>query len=435
MLMLREHHLPMRARNEGLERGVDVWHYIAILRRRIYFLVIPFVLVFAGGFAVAMLMPAIYVAEGKLLVESQQIPTELVRPTITATAKERIQVIEQRVMTRDNLLAIADKYQLFPGKRQNLSATQLLDLMRQRTRLTPFELDQRRRSDALTIALTIAFEYEQADIAMRVANELVTLILNEDARNRTSRAHETTSFLAREVKKLEGELGTIEAQIAEFRTKHNRETVADKTTMQLALLKAEFQEKATLYTDAHPEMVRLKRQMAVLEKIAAQTTQFESGLEALVGQRAAIQKNLEGATQRASQARLGESLERAQFSERLEVLEQAVLPQKPTKPNRPKLLGAAFALALLAGFGAVAAMEIFNRTIWTTRDLYAVADAFLVVPIPYIATKKELVQRRAAAVVSTSTFAGVVFIGILSTHFLVRPLDQLWNSFLARLLG
>ena len=204
MLMLREHHLPMRARNEGLERGVDVWHYMAILRRRIYFLVIPFVLVFAGGFAVAMLMPAIYVAEGKLLVESQQIPTELVRPTITATAKERIQVIEQRVMTRDNLLAIADKYQVFPGKRQNLSATQLLDLMRQRTRLTPFELDQRRRNDALTIALTVAFEYEQADIAMRVANELVTLILNEDARNRTSRAHETTSFLAREVKKLEG---------------------------------------------------------------------------------------------------------------------------------------------------------------------------------------------------------------------------------------
>jgi uncharacterized protein involved in exopolysaccharide biosynthesis len=435
MLMLREHNLPMRARNEGLERGVDVWHYIAILRRRIYFLVIPFVLVFAGGFAMAMLMPAIYVAEGKLLVESQQIPTELVRPTITATAKERIQVIEQRVMTRDNLLAIADRYQLFPGKRQNLSATQLLDLMRQRTRLTPFELDQRRRSDALTIALTVAFEYEQADVAMRVANELVTLILNEDARNRTSRAHETTSFLAREVKKLEGELGTIEAQIADFRTKNNRETVADKTTMQLALLKAEFQEKATLYTDAHPEMVRLKRQMAVLEKIAAQTTQFESGLEALVGQRAAIQKNLEGATQRAAQARLGESLERAQFSERLEVLEQAVLPQKPTKPNRPKLLGVALALALLAGFGAVAAMEIFNRTIWTTRDLYAVADAFLVVPIPYIATKKELIQRRVRAALSTGTFAGVLFVGVLSTHFLVRPLDQLWSSFLVRLLG
>ena len=208
--MLRERHLPMRARHEGLERGVDAWHYIAILRRRIYFLVIPFLLVFVGGFAVAMLMPAIYVAEGKLLVESQQIPTELVRPTITASAKERIQVIEQRVMTRDNLLGIADKYQIFPGKRQNLSATQLLDLMRQRTRLMPFELDQvRRRSDSLTIALTVAFEYEQAEIAMRVANELVTLILNEDARNRTSRAQETTNFLAREVKKLESELGAI----------------------------------------------------------------------------------------------------------------------------------------------------------------------------------------------------------------------------------
>src|SRR3990172_8296889 len=90
--MVREPQLAMQARHEELERGLDVWHYIAILRRRIYFLVVPFVVVFAGGVAVAMLLPPLYIAEGKLLVESQQIPTELVRPTITASAKERIQV-------------------------------------------------------------------------------------------------------------------------------------------------------------------------------------------------------------------------------------------------------------------------------------------------------------------------------------------------------
>ena len=72
-----------------------------------------------------MLLPAVYVAEGKLLVELQQIPTELVRSTITASAKQRIQVIEQRIMTRENLLALADKYQMFAGRRQAMSGTEI----------------------------------------------------------------------------------------------------------------------------------------------------------------------------------------------------------------------------------------------------------------------------------------------------------------------
>ena len=64
-----------------------------------------------------MLWPPTYLSEGKILVQSQQIPTELVRPTVTNAAQERIQVIEQRTMTRENLLAIIDKFQLFPDKR------------------------------------------------------------------------------------------------------------------------------------------------------------------------------------------------------------------------------------------------------------------------------------------------------------------------------
>jgi uncharacterized protein involved in exopolysaccharide biosynthesis len=412
-----------------------VWHYIAILRRRIHFLLVPFFVVLVGGFVVVMALPPLYVAEGRLLVESQQIPTDLVRPTITASAKERIQVIEQRVMTRENMLAIVEKYQMFASKRQSLSGTQLLDLMRQRTRLTPFELDQARRRSDLTIALTVAFEYEDPEIARRVANDLLTLILNEDARNRTSRAQETTKFLSKEVKKLEDELGATEAQIAELKKRYSRDALSEKTSVQLALLKADFQEKATLYADAHPEMIRLKRQIAVLEKIAGQTAQYESGLETLQNQRAAIQKNLESAAQKASAARLGESLERAQFSERLEVLEQAVLPQKPTKPNRPKLLALALVLAGIAGLGAVVGAEVLDKTIRTTRDLYGVADAYLVVAIPYIATKKELFQRKLRTAFAAGTFTAIVVAGVVATHVLLRPLDQLWSSFLTRLLG
>lgn len=425
----------MRELLDDKNRTLELGEYLSVVRRRFWFLVIPFLLVAGVGSAVAMLLPPIYVAEGRLLVESQQIPSELVRPTITASAKERIQIIEQRVMTRENLLAIADKYQMFLKKRESLSRTQLVDLMRERASLRPYELDGPRRRESLTVALTVRFEYEQPDVAMRVANDLLTLILNEDARSRTSRAQEATNFLEREVKKLESELVAVDKQILEFSKRAVRDPAAEKTAAGVALLRAEYQEKASLYTDAHPEMIRLKRQLAALEKLAQQATDYDNGLENLKNQRATIQKNLESAAQKAGVARTGENLERAQFSERLEVLEQAVLPQKPTKPNRPKMLALSLLLAVGAGVGCVMMLEMFSTTIWSARDLRGLVDSYAIVAVPYITTRKEILQRRLRAVVATGTVAALLLAGLLGTHLLIRPLDDLWATLVVRLTG
>ncbi len=416
------------------EPGLDVWHYLSILKRRAAFFLVPLFLVFAVGFAIAMTMKPVFLAEARILVESQQIPTELVRPTVTASAKERIEVIEQRVMTRDHLLGLVEKYRLFPDRRQSLSGTQLLDVMRQSTKLQPFELDKTRRRDGL-IALTVAFEYEQPEIAMRVANELVTLILNEDARNRSSRAQETTNFLAREVKKLESDLGAVEAQISDLKRRYNAEPISDKAVGQLAELRADLQEKLAVFSASHPDIVRLKRQVAALEKMVAQMAERENGLETLQNQRASIQKSLESASQKAAAGRLGESLERSQFSERLEVLEQAIVPQKPFKPNRPKLLALAFALAAAAGIACVIAAEMLDTTLRGTRDLARVCDPYLVVALPYLSTRKEALARRVKAIFASGTVATAAVAGLVGVHLFLRPLDQLWLAFMARLLG
>jgi hypothetical protein len=173
----------------------------------------------------------------------------------------------------------------------------------------------------------------------------------------------------------------------------------------------------------------------VLEKVTATSAQVENGLDALLAQRASIQKNLEGATQKYSTARVGESLERAQFSERLEVLEQAILPQKPSKPNRPKLLALVLAVATLAGMGVVVAVEVLDDTIRGTRDLFGAVDAYLVAAIPYISTRKEVLQKRTRALFAAGTLVAISLGGLAATHTLVRPLDELWTLFMGRLLG
>src|SRR6202008_2155724 len=101
----------------------------------------------------------------------------------------------------------------------------------------------------------------------------------------------------------------------------------------LAQLKAEYLQKSALYSEKHPVMKALKRQIDAAEKAAAPAATDQVGLEALQSQQEAIQKNLEAATAKLSAAQLGEALEKNQQAEKLEVLEQPAVPLEPVRPN------------------------------------------------------------------------------------------------------
>jgi uncharacterized protein involved in exopolysaccharide biosynthesis len=446
-LMLQYPNAAVSQYPESSETGLDISYFWGVFKRRWMYFLLPFFMVLGVGAGVVMYLPPVFLSEGKILVESQQIPVDLVRPTITAGAKERIQVLEQRVMTRDNLLGVIKKFDLF-ADRPDWSATDRIDRMRADTSIRPLELDARRR-DGPTISINVGFEHTRPDIAMRVANELMTLILSEDARNRANRAAETTRFLAREVTRLETELGTVEAQIIELRRRPTvvaATEVTDKRVVQLAAMRAELDIKLATFSKTHPEIVRLKRQIEALEKlIASQPAEpppapnptpapaSTDTLDSLLGQRASLQRSLEGASQKLAAARLGESLERQQFSERLEVIEQAVMPQKPIKPNRPKFLMLVLGFAGMCGVGCVFAAEMLNRSIRRTRDLASVIDPHLLVPIPYIKTKGEIRARRLKVASSLLVLVTVVGGGMFAVDTYVRPLDLLWTSVVARL--
>src|SRR6266704_465080 len=117
--------------------GLEPAYYWGLLRRRWLYFLVPFASVLLIGITITYLWPATYLSEGKILVQTQQIPTELVRPTVTNAAQERIQVIEHRTTTRDNLLAIVDKFKLFPERRALMSPTQLVELMKKSIKIEP----------------------------------------------------------------------------------------------------------------------------------------------------------------------------------------------------------------------------------------------------------------------------------------------------------
>src|SRR5665213_348820 len=228
--------------DEDSGSSLSLANLLEILKRRAVQIAIPFLLIFSIGLLVAVVWPAKYLSEGKILVSSQEIPTDLVRPTVATLANERMQVIEQRIMTRDNLLALAKKFQLTSGWQGSVLGTDIVEFIRDRTKIKPLELNlQGDRKGA--IAFTVGFEYEQAPVAVKVANELVTMILNEDVRSRTNNASETTRFLDQDVKRLESEISAVDAQFVEVKNRKlsdPTDTPQSDDAKEIAQLRAEL---------------------------------------------------------------------------------------------------------------------------------------------------------------------------------------------------
>lgn len=174
---------------------LSIRDYIAIIKDRALVLGVSAVVILAATVAVALMVPPLYQSTGTILVESQQISPELVSTNTTSFADERIEVIRQRVMTRENLLRIIDKYNLFADKR--LSESDKIDQMRNAIVVETLTTFVRGRGEA-TVAFNVSFEHKQAEVAKEVADELVTLFLNENLKQRTERANETTEFLTQE---------------------------------------------------------------------------------------------------------------------------------------------------------------------------------------------------------------------------------------------
>jgi hypothetical protein len=148
-------------------------------------------------------------------------------------------------------------------------------------------------------------------------------------------------------------------------------------------------------------------------------------LEELQTQQENIQKNLEAASAKLAAARLGETLEKDQQSEKLEIIEQPTAPQEPIRPNRPKIAGIALFLALAAGGGLVFILELADKTIRRSSDIFGVVDSRLVIAIPYITTQAEMRRRKLRMTALIGLALALVAVGLVGTYLLMPPLDLL----------
>jgi succinoglycan biosynthesis transport protein ExoP len=202
----------------------DIGEYLDTFRRRKLPMLWTTTTLFLLVAAVVLLWPSSYRSTATILIEEQEIPPDLVRSTVSSYADQRIQVISQQVMTRANLMQIIDKYKLYDSYRANHTNEDVLDRLRKDIRLDILKadvIDQRSGAKTTaTIAFTLSYDGESPGVAQQVANELVSLYLNENLKNRQQQSAETATFLSDEAVKLKDHISDIEKQLAAFKARN-----------------------------------------------------------------------------------------------------------------------------------------------------------------------------------------------------------------------
>ena len=188
----------------------DFRFYLKLLPRRLPAMLLLFMISAIGGVILAQRLPSIYETSSTLLVESAQISDDLVRTTVQVTAAEQLQVLEKQLLTRSNLIDIANDVRIFDTQNQ-MTPDEIVIAMRSSTYIN---LTMGRDQATLMV---IGFEGTDPTKVAEVVNRYVSIALESSVEDRKDQSDSTLSFFQQEVQRLSEELDLQSGQIVTFK--------------------------------------------------------------------------------------------------------------------------------------------------------------------------------------------------------------------------
>ncbi len=449
-----------------------IQEYLEVPLRRPLFVLVPAVLVLSSAIALAFALPKKYQSQTLILVESEKVPETFVRKMATEPMARRLYTIRQEVLSRTRLERVIEELDPYPtqgAERPPISV--LVERMRRAITI------QTRGSDAFSI------QYVHIDpmTAMTVTNRLATLFIEEAEKERAMQATEGVEFIDSQLDEARRELEEKEEAVRIFKEKRlgslpqqlptnlatlqrlqleqqtmgenlraaqarvdalrlssrskRRPTIAgvEQGVDELDRLRGELATLRTRYTDQHPDVqvvlrqVRelealdspsgspsvsadressltrrelqqaeaelktlrakqadLDRQMARIQSRVDLAPRTEQELATLTRDYAQLQEGYVSLLRKQRDAEMAEQLEQRWKGERFKVLDPAHFPDKPFFPSRTlfALLGLVGGLGL--GLVCAFAVELLDHSVKSAEQLEELFSQPLLATIPHI---------------------------------------------------
>jgi polysaccharide chain length determinant protein (PEP-CTERM system associated) len=467
---------------------------ISMAKRRVWFILLPLFFSLIGGIYYVRVTPRIYESKTLILVEGQRVPQSFVKSIVTEDTSERINTISQQILSRTNLEKIVRNFSLFTGPGfENMYMEDKVNILRSNIDVNVIA-DRRRQTEAFELK----FKGKDPGKVMRVLNGLASSFIDENLKVRESQAMGTSQFLESELGQMRERLEYLEEKIKNYRKVNmgqlpeqletnlrilerlqenlslrqqnlreskirlaelKRESVAKKpsvvvigdgkvaheTGATIEELISELETLESRYTDKHPDVIRVKKQIADMESKAAasstpgssrpsirispefraqivdvqreihvaeieikdleaqirsyerrieDTPKREQELLSLKRDYQNIQLSYDSLLNRKLEADIALNMERKQKGEQFRIVDPARLPKRPVEPNLLNIFLMVIVLGLGAGAGIAFLMEHLDSSYREPDDLEKNLNLQVIVSIPKIENRRQMILRR-----------------------------------------
>ncbi|MGJ5620184.1 DUF874 domain-containing protein [Sulfitobacter sp. MF3-043] len=354
--------------------------FLDLLRRRARLILSVIFLGCIVSVVFALMQQHMYQSAEVIQIEQPTIANDLAPSTVEGSSARRLQLIEQQLMARDNLIGMIDKFGLYENA-SGLRLSEKVDLLRSAVTITGVAAAREGFADDGTISvLTITAEMDSAEQAQAVAHEFANRTRALSATQREEQTRETLEFFERQEANIVRDIAALEQELQAFRSKNDlsiegslafrRDEISSLNTAILALdrdiiaaqlARTRFDPSARAATvkrledEIDAQLASLTSQRTLLNerrtalKESLQTSpEIDRTLASFDRRMDQLQDQLEVISTRRNEAEVGFSLEAAARGERLITLEEAQVPDYPYTRSRK-------IVALLGGMASVIA--------------------------------------------------------------------------------
>jgi polysaccharide chain length determinant protein (PEP-CTERM system associated) len=277
-------------------RELTMDDYVAMLRRRMKVILIPFLLAPIPGFFVSYAFAPKYTSQAMVLVEGQKVPEGFVQPVVTADVTERVATLQEQVLSQSRLRPMIERVGLAkPG--QNVD--DLIDNIRDHVSVQPVETEiaqagpNAKKNQTPVVGFYVNYTASSAREAQQVCNELTSLLLEENLKSREEAAAGATDFLSKQAEDTKHNLDDLDAKLAAFKKQYIGQLPGDEDNNLKILMGLNTQLDANTQTLSRAQQDKAYAESQLVQQLTAwRNAQLTTNPQTLQQQLSQLQSQL-----------------------------------------------------------------------------------------------------------------------------------------------
>src|SRR6266436_2297468 len=173
----------------------------------------------ALGTLLATQVPKKYTSQTLVLVAKPTVPTDIVKPVVTEDLNQRLASMKQQILSRTRLEPVLDKFDIYREDRKKVHVEDLIERLRTAIEISPLE-PMAGTQDRTMAGFNVSVSFNNPQSAQQICTEITSMFMEQNARALEQGADRTNKFISQQLEQAKEKLDEQDAKLAQFKQGH-----------------------------------------------------------------------------------------------------------------------------------------------------------------------------------------------------------------------